>query len=207
MVVIIPGEHGARHPKLIETMFEDRKRLFIDLLQWDVPVVSGRFEQDRFDGGNATYLIALDSDGGHGGSMRLLPSIKPHILNELFRQLCDGDLPLGTNIFEITRLCLPVRHGSDGRLAVRNRLISAMVDHALETGIETLTGVVGASFLTKVLAMGWHCAALGEPKRCQGALLGAFRIEIDDTTPERLERTGIYARSTIVRQPSEQAAA
>jgi acyl-homoserine lactone synthase len=207
MVVVVRGAARAQYPHLFETMFEDRKRLFIDLLQWDMPVVAGRFEEDRFDRDDAVYLIALDADGGHAGSIRLLPSTRPHILADLFRPLCDGNVPLGASIFEITRLCLPVRHGAEGRLAIRNRLISAMVDHALDAGIRTLTGVVEAGFLAKVLAMGWRCSPLGEPKRCQGALLGAFRIEIDDSTPCRLTQTGIYGPNAIARRLPERAAA
>src|SRR3546814_18244581 len=88
-------------------------------------------------------------------------------------------------IVEITRLCLPCRLGRARRLATRNRLISAMVDHAAATGIMSLTGVVSASFLAQVMAMGWHCERLGPPRMCNGATLAAFRIDLDADTPDR----------------------
>lgn len=178
----------ARHA----SMFRDRKRLFVDLLEWDVPVVDNQFEIDRYDGDGALYLIALDDDGYHIGSMRLLPTVPPHLLSDLFGKLCDGDIPRGTSVMEITRLCLPQRLGCAGRLAVRNRLITAMVDHALGTGVTAFTGVVTASYREQVLAMGWRAEPLGRPRSLGNGPLGAFRLEIDSDTPALLAANGIY---------------
>lgn len=173
-------------------MFEDRKQLFVDLLRWDIPVVAERYEIDAFDGSHATYLMSVGADGGHDGSLRLLPTERPHILSSLFPALCDGPVPSGADVVEITRLCLPVRLGAARRLGVRNRLITAMVDHALGNGIATLTGVVSWTFLEQIMAMGWACRALGTPTMIGGARLGAFAIALDDDTPARLSRIGIY---------------
>lgn len=144
-----------------QSMFADRKRLFVDLLGWDVPVVGGHYEIDTYDGEHAIYVIALDEMGTHIGSMRLLPTTGPHLLADLFAYLCEGEIPHGIAVREITRLCLPVRLGSAGRLSVRNALIAAMVDHALADGIRSFTGVVTASYREQVLSMGWRAVPLG----------------------------------------------
>jgi acyl homoserine lactone synthase len=172
-------------------MFEDRKRLFVDTMRWDIAITAGRFEIDQFDRADATYIAELDR-GGHCGSMRLLPSLEPHILSDLFADLCSRSVPRGADIYEITRLCLPTRLGAAGRLDVRNRLISAMVDHALVRGIAVLTGVVRCGFRDTILAMGWDAEALGPFRTMGGMSLGAFRIAVDTDTPARLTRTGIY---------------
>lgn len=187
-------------------MFADRKRLFVDLLGWEVPVTDGRYEIDQFDGHAAIYLIATDDRGDHIGSLRLLPTTSPHILGDLFAGLCGHRVPRGEAIVEATRLCLPFRLGADGRLAVRNQLISAMIDHGLTHGISTFTGVVAWDFLEEILAMGWRCAALGKPQLITGARLGAFRIDIDAETPDLLAANGIYTPGTIVAPPARQAA-
>ena len=186
------------------SMFADRKRLFVDLMRWSVPVVNGRYEIDQFDGLDAVYLIAVEA-GEHVGSMRLLRTDRPHILGTLFPELCAAGAPTGVNIAEITRLCLPCRLGTAWRLAIRNRLISAMVDHAAAAGITSLTGVVSAGFLTQIMTMGWHCEGLGAPRMCNGASLAAFRIDLDADTPDRLANTGIYTPGAIV-APLAQAA-
>jgi acyl-homoserine lactone synthase len=211
MIHIVQGMQDAAHAQALESMFVDRKRLFIDLLGWDVPIVDGRFEMDRFDGPAARYLIACDGAGDHIGSMRLLPTCQPHLLDTLFAELCDGEVPIGPDIFEITRLCMPARLGAAERLRVRNLLISAMVDHALDQGIMMLTGVVQADFRHAVLAMGWRCSALG-PERAVGQRpLGAFRLEIDKDTPSLLALNGIYTarargRSEVSVSPAAAAA-
>lgn len=192
MIRIIQGMNQPADVRALETMFVDRKRLFVDLLGWDVPIVDGLYEIDRFDGPAARYLIACDAAGEHIGSLRILPSTEPHILDTLFADLCDEPVPRGATTGEITRLCLPCRLGAAERLRVRNLLISAMVDHALATGIDTLTGVVEEGFREKVLTMGWRAAPLGPPRVIGRRALGAFRIALDDDTPALLARTGIY---------------
>lgn len=191
---------------LAAAMFEDRKRLFIDTLCWDLPVSDGGYEIDVFDGPAATYIVAHDEGGDHLGSLRLLPSSGPHILSSLFPALCRDAVPTGDAIWEITRLCLPTRLGAAGRRAVRNRLISAMVDHALGTGISALTAVVAWDFLEQVRHMGWRCMALGEPTIIGGVRLGAFRIDLDADTPAGLAANGIYVPDTIAAPPARAAA-
>jgi acyl-homoserine lactone synthase len=83
-------------------MFEARKRVFVDLLKWDVPVLEDRYEVDQFDDEHATYLIVPDEDGGHAGSARLLPTLRPHILDTLFPDLCAAPPPRGHDMLEIT---------------------------------------------------------------------------------------------------------
>src|SRR3546814_17323406 len=100
-------------------MFEERKRLFVGLLGCDLSVQDARWEIDQFDDDDAVYLIALDQTGDHAGSLRLLPSNKPHILSELFPELCPAGVPTGPTTYEVTRLCLPVRHGAAERLRIR----------------------------------------------------------------------------------------
>src|SRR3546814_13299070 len=93
---------------------------------------------------------------------------------------------------EITRLCLPQRLGRDGRRAVRNRLISAMVDHSLQSGVSVLTRVVTAVFRETILAMGWRAAPPGPERTHQGSSIGAFRLAIGADIPALPAANGIY---------------
>ena len=192
MIHIIEGVGAEREQPLLETMFEARKRLFIDLLDWDLEIVDERFEIDRFDDAYATYIIASDGSDVHSASMRLLPTTRPHLLGSMFERLCAGGVPVGADIFEITRLCLPASELASERKRLRNGLIRAMVDHALEHGIRTFTGVVTARFREQVLTMGWNAEALGPGIDMGGGRLGAFAIHIDEGTPARLEANDIY---------------
>jgi N-acyl-L-homoserine lactone synthetase len=187
-------ESGSRpgEDKVLAAMFEARKRVFVDLLKWDVPVLAGRYEVDQFDDPHARYLVLADEDGRHLGSARLLDTQRPHILGDLYPDLCEGAVPSGPGIFEITRFCLERRLRAAERMLVRNRLVSALVDYALEAGIHRYTGVAEMGWLQQILSFGWICRPLGMPQHIGGTLLGALQIEIDAETPTRLARSGIY---------------
>lgn len=180
--------------KAMRGMFEARKRVFVDLLGWDLPVLAGRYEVDQFDDEHVRYLILTDREHRHLASARLLPTTRPHILANLFAGLCEEAPPRGPGIWEITRFCLERSAGAGRRREARNQLVSALADHALANGISTYTGVAEIGWLQQILAFGWRCRPLGVPKRIGGRMLGALTIEITPDTPALLAAAGIYAR-------------
>lgn len=178
--------------RTLRAMFEDRKSVFVDLLKWDVPVLDGRFELDQFDDEHATYVIIADESGDHLGSARLLPTSRRHILSSLFAHLCASAPPTGPGVLEITRFCLSRRHGAASRRRTRNRLVSALVSHALDEGVRTYTGVAELAWLQQILAFGWACRPLGVPARLECGTIGALAIDIGPDTPGLLAQNGIW---------------
>jgi len=191
MIHIIDRQNAAQFQPLLRGMFADRKRLFVDLFGWDVPVVDGQYEMDQFDTDDAVYLVA-GYDGEHDASLRLAPTTVPHMLGSVFPHLSPHGVPSGPTTWESSRLCLPQRHGAERRQVLRNRLISAMVDVALARGIEHYTGILPAPFRKEVLAMGWRAEPLGPAVPMPGGSVGAFIVHIDPDTPHRLRWTGTY---------------
>lgn len=192
MIYCINYACASAQQHLLDGMFEDRRRLFVDLFGWNIPVVDGRFEIDQFDTPDTIYIVATDEVGNHAASLRLMPSTRPHMLADVFPHLCPGGVPVGPTVWESTRLCLPQRHGAEQRKIYRNQLISAMVDFALPRGIDRLTGVLPDPFRREVLAMGWIAEALGPPLRIEGGPIGAFAAHVGPDTPDRLRWTGVY---------------
>ena len=203
MIIAESGPWDRSTDRTLRAMFEDRKSVFVDLLKWDVPVLDGRFEVDEFDDKHASYIIIADEDGDHLGSARLLPTTRRHILGALFPQLCAAPPPTGERVFEITRFCLSRRQNAAARLRTRNRLVSALVGHGLETGIRTYTGVAEMGWLQQILAFGWDCRPLGAPAQLECGLIGALAIQITAETPALLAANGIWqaAREPSVRMP------
>lgn len=193
MTIIVENHiSGPTGNRTLRAMFEDRKSIFIDLLKWDLPALHGRFELDEFDNEHATYIIIADRDGDHLGSARLLPTTRRHILGSLFPQLCAGQPPCGPQIHEITRFCLSRRQAAASRRLTRNRLVSALVWHALRNGISIYTGVAEMAWLQQILAFGWDCRPLGIPVRLDCGMLGALAIEITPGTPGLLAANHIW---------------
>jgi acyl-homoserine lactone synthase len=190
----------------LREMFAARKRVFVDLLKWDVPVLEGRYEMDQFDDEHAVYLIVADDTGRHAGSARLLKTVRPHILDRLFPELAAAAPPRGPDVLEITRFCLDRSGCAQGRLETRNYLVSALVRYAIEHSVAVYTGVAELGWLQQILAFGWHCRPLGLPRLIGGRMLGALRIDISEETPALLEANGIYRRAPLDSRPLLEAA-
>lgn len=198
MVLVTRDAPQPLESAMLRDMFEARKRVFVDLLKWDVPVIGGRYEIDQFDDEHAAYLIVTDIEGAHLGSARLLKSERPHILDSLFPDLCAGPVPRGADMLEITRFCLGRNQNASARLGTRNKLVTALVSHALANGVTAFTGVAEISWLQQILAFGWRCRPLGLPRVNGASMLGALLIDITQDTPALLQRSGIWSPEALV---------
>ncbi len=182
MVTLINRYNAGRHASVLHAMHAARKRVFVDMLGWQIPH-DGVEERDEFDDDDAVYLVVRDPNtGGHLASVRLLRTDRRHILGDLFPQLCDGPVPRAADVRELTRFCLAPGVGRTTRLAVRAKLVRAFVEYALLSGISAYTGVAHLSWLTQILAAGWNVRALGLPKEFGGMPLGALEIRITAQT-------------------------
>ena len=197
MLHLVNSQNINANRKPLESMFMDRKRVFIDILKWDIHS-DGTYERDQFDDEYSEYLIISDkATDAHMGSVRLLRTDRPHILGDLFPHLCDVPVPRGSSIREITRLCLSPRLRAAERLEVRNRLATALVEYALLTGISSYTGVAEMGWLTQILALGWRCDPLGIPKPVGKSLLGSLQIHVGTETIDLLRQAGTYTSSGL----------
>ncbi|MBJ7500001.1 MAG: autoinducer synthase [Sphingopyxis sp.] len=179
-------------------MFEARKRVFIDLLKWDIPALAGRFELDHFDDVDATYLIVTDADGEHLASARLLLTTRPALLDSLFPELVDGPVPQGADVLEITRFCLSPGIGARQRRVARDSLLVGLAEFAFANGIRIYTGVAELAWFRQVERFGWDCQPLGPPRLHGGEALVALRIDIDGSTISRLAAAGIISKAVAV---------
>jgi N-acyl-L-homoserine lactone synthetase len=118
MLLIVDQQNRTREHLVLRSMFEARKRVFIDLLKWDLPALAGRYELDQFDNEDAIYLIVATEEGDHLASARLLLTTRPALLDTLFPGLVEGEVPQGPDVLEITRFCLSPGIGREQRCAI-----------------------------------------------------------------------------------------
>lgn len=194
MLHVLQSSAAAAPDELLRSMFAARKRVFVDLLKWNVPVLNGCYEIDQYDNEHAIYLILADEHGTHLGSARLLSSTRPHILGELFPQLSEGPVPTGSGTWEITRFCLDRNLSARARREVRDALVLALARYAFSNGIERYTAVAEMAWVQQILAFGWECMPLGLARDVDGEMLAALEIRIDATTASRLAAAGIADR-------------
>ncbi len=181
-----PGDAAMR------AMFAARKRVFVDMLQWDLPVLEDMYEIDQFDTPAAEYLILLGSEGEHRASARLLASTGPHLLSDLYPWLCDEAVPRGPAIWEISRFCVDPHQTASERRGARDELVTALADYALRHHITDYTGIAEWGWFQKIMRFGWTCRSLGNAVDDGACKLVALRIHIDADTRAGLERAGTY---------------
>lgn len=185
MIQHFKRRHAVDLPRLFSSMHRDRKRIFVDRLKWDVPH-DGTIEVDQYDTDRADYLILQDRETGeHCGSVRLLPTTGSHMLRDVFPFLCEGKVPAGPRIREISRLIISPAVPRDERVVVRNMLVRSLIEYGLLVGVEAYTCVCDIGFLTQLLAGGWQTEPLGLPQQYEGAMIGALKFHIDANTIPR----------------------
>lgn len=186
--------HDAPGNAALRAMFAARKQVFIDQLKWDLPALDGRFEIDHFDTPDARYLILLDpNDLRHRASTRLLPTTAPHLLGDVYSQLCTDGPPSGEGVWEISRFCLDRAQTPTERRDARNQLVTALADYAMHHGICEYVGVAEAGWYHTISKFGWRCRTLGPVHRDCACRILALSIAIDEDTLPGLQRTGTYA--------------
>lgn len=106
MIKYILGTDLWMYPNLARNMFRDRAHQFSERLRWNVDVDHNGFERDQYDHLNPIYVLVVDEQANHAGSMRLLPTTGRTMINEHFAMaLSDGPLQ-DSKTWECTRFCL-----------------------------------------------------------------------------------------------------
>lgn len=106
MIKILTGKDLKQEKVLATSMFQDRARQFQDRLGWKVSVDDNGQEKDEYDMPHTMYVIAVNSNGIHAGSMRLLPTTSNTMISDHFQYLIQDIDFVSPFIWECTRFCL-----------------------------------------------------------------------------------------------------
>jgi acyl-homoserine lactone synthase len=193
MVFIVNAEnrHSFAHDLL--EMHLQRRRVFVDALGWPLPF-SGTVESDQYDADDVIYLLVKDELHGRlRASVRLLRTDRPHPLLDLFPHLCDGPVPCGANVWEISRFCVnPGLPGRRERLALLWQIICACLETALLFDIERLTFIANKALRPLALACGWDGLPLGATQADRHDEVTAIAVEVTRAGLRRVrDRFGI----------------
>ena len=138
MIRYIYANEIKAFPILAETMFKDRAEQFKNRLDWDVNVNEDGWECDEYDALNQLYIIWVEPDGTHGGSLRIMPTIGRTMTHEHFLDLTDGVHIASPLIWECTRFCLAP--GASKQVAAG--LLAAGIELGLRFGLDQALGVI-----------------------------------------------------------------
>lgn len=136
MIYVLAGTDACLYPDLMDQVYRLRHDVFVDELDWsDLRRDDGR-EIDVFDTPDAVHQIAV-RDGKVVGYQRMLPTTKPHLLSDVFPELCQGERPNSLDTYELTRYCVHPAHrtGRRGVSSVGSELMAGFVEWGLASGV------------------------------------------------------------------------
>jgi acyl-homoserine lactone synthase len=187
MMFSFTGKDEIRYPALFEQMYRQRFDIYVKRRKWSDLKPIGNQERDEFDTSSAVYLMALDAEDEILAGLRLLPTVEPHILGDLFPHLAMEGVPAGGDILELTRFYIaPFKSSRSVRDWLVGVLCAGMIEYCLDNGIHKVTSVIDTFLLKLMLSMEWPVRPLGLARPYAEGEAVAVIIEM---TPQILEST------------------
>jgi acyl homoserine lactone synthase len=180
----ICGKSSEFSPTLEVALAEYRHKIFIERLGWPLQVENG-VERDQFDHRDAFYVVAHEPNGAICGCARLLPTVKPYLLSEVFPHLLAGlPAPKARDVWELSRFAAAsTAPDSEMNNADSTRaLLAAAVRCAADQGVKRLITVSPLGIERLLSRMGVHAHRAGPPTLADGKRIFACWIEIDEQT-------------------------
>lgn len=198
MLQIVTAENIALYRAALDDAFRLRHQVFVDEKGWsDLYCEDGR-ETDRFDNEHAVHMLYIEADRVIG-YQRMLRTTRPHILSDVLPDLCEGERPVGANIWEWTRYCVEPAHRERGRMLspVANSLLSGIVEWGLETGVDTIVIEMNPLWLLRLVQLHFRVTPLGLPRMIGNEETLAVTASFDKRTLARLQETRTGTRLSM----------
>lgn len=202
MIHLVTSENIEAYSDAMDQAYRLRHAVFVDEMGWtDLRRDDGR-EIDQFDDSRAVHMLYIE-DGRVLGYQRMLPSLQPHLLSEVLRDLCDDQLPIGPDTWEWTRYCVAPGCRDRGRMLspVGNMLLSSIVEWGLESGVDKIIIEMNPIWLLRLVQLHFRVLPLGIPKQIGKESVVAVTAAFDRRTLARLQETRGDDRKAIISQP------
>jgi acyl-homoserine lactone synthase len=184
MIRLITSSQAERHRELLEKVYRFRHRFFVDRLGWEALRKPDGREIDQFDAVPCIHIVNVE-DGEIAGYARLLPSMGPHLLRDVYPEILGGgEGPRAPDIWEWTRFCVSPdrREGPRGSDKSTGRMYAAVVETGLYLGITAFLNQFHPIYITRVLELGFDAQPLALPTTYAGEPVVAMCSGISETT-------------------------
>ncbi|MEQ9434690.1 acyl-homoserine-lactone synthase [Hyphomonas sp.] len=164
--IITPGRHDE-HRDLLDAMHRMRYRIVVGEWGWDIPGIQPGYDKDQFDTDETVYVIVRTPEGEVVGTSRLNPTMRPHMLSDLFADYCNlQPYPVGKDVWECSRFVTDRSLITDpvDDFRVRCRIGLGLTAYCLDNRITRLSWLTHQKFFNLVQRV-WHTEPLGLPRR------------------------------------------
>lgn len=197
-VHVITHENKNIYRDKLHQYYRLRHQIFVEERGWWDLKRPGGLEIDAYDNDHATYLLAIDA-GRVVGGQRLYPTLRPHMISEVFPHMAGRGIPQAPCVFEWTRYFV-VKERRTGRTDCR--LLAAMQEFCLDEGITEVTAVVEMWWLPRWQQAGFKVRPLGLPHMIEGQPCIAAAVEISEASLAHVRKLAGLRGSMLVRNGS-----
>jgi acyl-homoserine lactone synthase len=183
MIHVVTSANRGLYRDELQEHFRIRHDIYVGERGWTALERADGLERDQFDTDDAVYILGIDGGRVVGGS-RLVPTVKPHLLADIFPHLAaQRGVPRDPAIFEWTRIFV-IKERREGRNSGRTAgsIMCGLLEHCLDQGVSGLTAIIETWWLPRFHDMGWTLHPLGLPDLIDGSWTVAVMMPIDEAT-------------------------
>lgn len=186
-IQVVTWANRVQYRVVLERYFRIRYDIYVKRRQWRALARPINIEMDAFDTEHAIYLMALDSADKIVGGSRLVPTLQPHLLGNVFPELAPAGPPRAPDIFEWTRFFIsPTLRSRGGSSPVAGVVLCGVLEVARALGIRQISVVCESFWPCRLRALGWTIVELGDVLQHDDGDIIALLIEV---TPEAIAST------------------
>jgi N-acyl-L-homoserine lactone synthetase len=194
MIQLITASCYGEFSNTLVAMHRLRHRVFKMRMDWDV-CTSGDMEIDDFDALHPAYLAQLSSDGHVQGCVRLLPTLGPTMLRDIFPSLLDGQpAPSNSTIWESSQFAIDVPQdapkGDHGITRAAYELFAGMVEFGFSRRLTEIINVTDVRMERILRRAGWPLRRIGNPSTIGNTLAVAGYLAISSEILSNLRKAG-----------------
>jgi acyl-homoserine lactone synthase len=187
----ITARNRREYAHYLEQHFRIRHEIYVGERRWMALQRPDGREVDQFDDEHAIYLLGIDETLGVVCGSRLVPTVRPHLMSDVFPELASiRGLQRAPDIFEWTRIFVVPARRASGRSCITAGIIKCgVLEHCLRQRIRTLSIVTETYWIPRFDELGWTPRPLGLPIQKDGMSIVGITVDI---TEHALEATRAF---------------
>jgi len=163
MIISVSIENSHLYGDVIPSIFRLRYQGFKERQNYDVPSYKN-MEYDTYDTPATTYLAWRDADSIVRGCIRLFPTTRPYMIEELWPKTIYEHLhlPKEDSIWEASRICIDRTLPVETRKQIHGEILCALQEFGLTNNVEAIIGVMSPGIWRSVFSSAnWPVEFLG----------------------------------------------
>jgi acyl-homoserine lactone synthase len=173
------GHNHADFADYTDQYFRIRHDIYVGERGWsDIARSDGR-EIDQFDTECSIHLLGIHPHLGVVAGSRLVPTLAPHLLSDVFPQLAPNGVPRARDVFEWTRIFVVPSLREPGRPSRASGIVfCGIIEFCLAQRIRKLSVVCETYWVPRLAGLGWRPQLLGPSVAYKGEEIVGLILEM-----------------------------